>query len=168
MEGTAGRGGRCSAARLEMRISALGLCIDLPQWLVGFSDFPGLTQLTNLLLEKEVGDAIKASGVPRKELFITSKVWNTMQPNVAAGLEKTLKDLQTDYVDLYLIHWPVYVRFFLRKKLQNRLTLVVDVLCPTKRRSYYPPTRMEAEQWTDPGTSRRRGDKWKRCTNRGK
>ncbi|KAJ6443388.1 Heat Labile Enterotoxin Type Iib [Purpureocillium lavendulum] len=58
-------------------------------------------------LEKEVGDAIKASGVPRDEIFITSKVWNTHQPDVAAGLAQTLKDLQTDYLDLYLIHWPV-------------------------------------------------------------
>ncbi|KAK4087034.1 hypothetical protein Purlil1_8553 [Purpureocillium lilacinum] len=57
--------------------------------------------------EKEVGDAIKASGVPRSEIFITSKLWNTHQPDVAAGLAQTLKDLQTDYLDLYLIHWPV-------------------------------------------------------------
>ncbi|KAJ5833298.1 hypothetical protein N7474_001609 [Penicillium riverlandense] len=57
--------------------------------------------------EKEVGDAIKASGIPRKEIFITSKVWNTHQSNVAEGLAQTLKDLQTDYLDLYLIHWPV-------------------------------------------------------------
>ncbi|KAL1980913.1 hypothetical protein VTN96DRAFT_3333 [Rasamsonia emersonii] len=57
--------------------------------------------------EKEVGEAIKASGIPREEIFITSKVWNTYQPNVAAGLEQTLKDLQTDYLDLYLVHWPV-------------------------------------------------------------
>ncbi|KJK73507.1 hypothetical protein H634G_11242 [Metarhizium anisopliae BRIP 53293] len=57
--------------------------------------------------EKEVGDAIKRSGVPRKEIFITSKVWNTHQSDVAAGLAQTLEDLQTDYLDLYLVHWPV-------------------------------------------------------------
>ncbi|CAI7636407.1 unnamed protein product [Penicillium discolor] len=57
--------------------------------------------------EKEVGDAVKASGIPRKEIFITSKVWNTHQSNVAKGLAQTLKDLQTDYLDLNLIHWPV-------------------------------------------------------------
>ncbi|KAG8406216.1 hypothetical protein J3459_019296 [Metarhizium acridum] len=57
--------------------------------------------------EKEVGDAIKRSGVPRKEIFITSKLWNTHQTDVAAGLAQTLEDLQTDYLDLYLVHWPV-------------------------------------------------------------
>ncbi|KAL2835335.1 NADP-dependent oxidoreductase domain-containing protein [Aspergillus pseudoustus] len=57
--------------------------------------------------EKEVGEAVKASGIPREEIFITSKVWNTHQDNVAEGLAQTLKDLQTDYLDLYLIHWPV-------------------------------------------------------------
>ncbi|KAL1962695.1 hypothetical protein VTN77DRAFT_9239 [Rasamsonia byssochlamydoides] len=57
--------------------------------------------------EKEVGEAIKASGIPREEIFITSKVWNTYQDNVAASLAQTLKDLQTDYLDLYLVHWPV-------------------------------------------------------------
>lgn len=57
--------------------------------------------------EAEVGDGIKESGVPRSEIFITSKVWNTHQPNVADGLRQTLEALQTDYLDLYLIHWPV-------------------------------------------------------------
>ncbi|MCJ1304830.1 hypothetical protein MMC08_007643 [Hypocenomyce scalaris] len=57
--------------------------------------------------EREIGEAIKQSSVPREEIFITSKLWNAHQPNVAEGLEQTLKDLQTDYLDLYLIHWPV-------------------------------------------------------------
>ncbi|KAE8168350.1 NADP-dependent oxidoreductase domain-containing protein [Aspergillus tamarii] len=57
--------------------------------------------------EHEVGQGIKDSGVPRENIFITSKLWNTHQPNVAAGLQKTLDALGTDYLDLYLIHWPV-------------------------------------------------------------
>ncbi|KAI1086673.1 protein GCY [Rostrohypoxylon terebratum] len=57
--------------------------------------------------ETEVGQGIKDSGVPREEIFITSKVWNTQQDNVKVGLEKTLKDLDVDYLDLYLVHWPV-------------------------------------------------------------
>ena len=52
--------------------------------------------------ETEVGQGIVDSGVPRSEIFITSKVWNTDQPDVAAGLEKTLKSLGTDYLDLYV------------------------------------------------------------------
>ncbi|KAJ5949153.1 hypothetical protein N7454_000737 [Penicillium verhagenii] len=59
--------------------------------------------------ENEVGNGWKKSGVPREEIFITSKLWNTHHhpDHVEEGLNKTLKDLQTDYVDLYLIHWPV-------------------------------------------------------------
>ncbi|KAJ5652576.1 hypothetical protein N7507_010002 [Penicillium longicatenatum] len=57
--------------------------------------------------EHEVGQGIKDSGVPREKIFITSKLWNTDHPNVAEGLKKTLSALGTDYLDLYLIHWPV-------------------------------------------------------------
>nr|BDD69310.1 D-galacturonate reductase [Verruciconidia persicina] len=57
--------------------------------------------------EHEVGQGIKDSGVPRKEIFLTSKLWNTHQTNVAEGLQKSLDALGTDYLDLYLIHWPV-------------------------------------------------------------
>ncbi|VUC28220.1 unnamed protein product [Clonostachys rosea] len=57
--------------------------------------------------EHEVGQGIKDSGVPREEIFLTSKLWNSHQPNVAEGLQKSLDALGTDYLDLYLIHWPV-------------------------------------------------------------
>ncbi|KAJ5579896.1 uncharacterized protein N7459_005881 [Penicillium hispanicum] len=59
--------------------------------------------------ENEVGNGWKKSGVPRGEIFITSKLWNTHHhpDHVEEALNRTLKDLQTDYLDLYLIHWPV-------------------------------------------------------------
>ena len=47
-----------------------------------------------------------AGNVNRKEIFLTTKLWNSDQDNVEAAFEKSLKDLQTDYVDQYLIHWP--------------------------------------------------------------
>ncbi|KAJ9060499.1 hypothetical protein DSO57_1030279 [Entomophthora muscae] len=59
--------------------------------------------------EAEVGNAIKGSGIKREDLFITSKLWNSFHHpgRVAAGFNETLKNLQVDYLDLYLIHWPL-------------------------------------------------------------
>lgn len=58
--------------------------------------------------EAEVGDAIRSSGVPRKELFVTSKVWrdNLHAKNVRRALLASLDRLGLAYLDLYLIHWP--------------------------------------------------------------
>ena len=59
--------------------------------------------------EDGVGRAIKGSGVPRKDIFLTTKVWNSDQgyEETLAAFERSLQLLQTDYVDLYLVHWPV-------------------------------------------------------------
>jgi methylglyoxal/glyoxal reductase len=59
--------------------------------------------------EKGVGRAIAASDVPREELFITTKVWNADQgyEQTLAAFDKSLERLGLDYIDLYLIHWPV-------------------------------------------------------------
>lgn len=58
--------------------------------------------------ERSVGAAIKASGVPREEIFVTSKVWSTERgySTTLAAFERSLADLGLDYLDLYLIHWP--------------------------------------------------------------
>ena len=56
--------------------------------------------------EEGVGRAIAKSGIPREELFVTTKLWNDDQTNAAAALDESLKKLGLDYVDLYLIHWP--------------------------------------------------------------
>lgn len=57
--------------------------------------------------EEQVGEGIKQSGVPRSEIFITSKIWSTYHRRVEESLNKTLAALGTDYLDLLLMHWPV-------------------------------------------------------------
>lgn len=59
--------------------------------------------------EAEVGEAVRAGGVPREELFITSKVWNTDQgyDQTLRAFEASLKRLDMDYLDLYLTHWAI-------------------------------------------------------------
>lgn len=63
--------------------------------------------------EQGVGRAIKASGLNREEIFITTKVWNTEQgyDKTLLAFEGSLHQLQTNYIDLYLIHWPVKSKY---------------------------------------------------------
>ncbi len=63
--------------------------------------------------EASVGCAWAGSGIPREELFITSKLDNPnhREPNFSDAFAQTLEDLQTDYVDLYLIHWPLPMQY---------------------------------------------------------
>jgi diketogulonate reductase-like aldo/keto reductase len=59
--------------------------------------------------ERGVGQAVASSGIPRKEIFVTSKVWNSDQgyDSTLRAFEKSMKLLGFDYLDLYLVHWPV-------------------------------------------------------------
>ncbi|NQU98882.1 aldo/keto reductase [Candidatus Woesearchaeota archaeon] len=57
--------------------------------------------------EKEIGDAIKKSGLKRENIFITTKLWNDDQDDPEKALNESLRKLQTNYVDLYMMHWPV-------------------------------------------------------------
>ncbi len=63
--------------------------------------------------EESVGIAVKESGIPREELFITSKLQNDAHgyEKTVAAFEQTLKNLDLDYLDLYLIHWPNPIKF---------------------------------------------------------
>ncbi|UFH54086.1 aldo/keto reductase [Spirosoma sp. KNUC1025] len=59
--------------------------------------------------EREVADAIRSSGIPRSDIFITTKVWNDDQGynRTLRAFNRSLERLRLDAVDLYLIHWPV-------------------------------------------------------------
>lgn len=59
--------------------------------------------------ERGVGRAIRECGVPREQLFVTTKVWNddVRRDRVAAAFDESLRLLGLDYVDLYLVHWPI-------------------------------------------------------------
>jgi methylglyoxal/glyoxal reductase len=57
--------------------------------------------------EEYVGKAIRECGIPREELFITTKLWNDDTKFPEEALKESLRKLQLNYIDLYLIHWPV-------------------------------------------------------------
>lgn len=73
--------------------------------------------------EALIGEALQELNLPREELFLTSKVWNTSQgyESTLLAFEETLRKLQTNYLDLYLIHWPA-VNLHQDYKAMNRET----------------------------------------------
>jgi diketogulonate reductase-like aldo/keto reductase len=60
--------------------------------------------------EESVGAAIRKSGIPREQIFVTTKLWNSDHGNPERALETSLGKLKMDFVDLYLIHYPVRQR----------------------------------------------------------
>jgi diketogulonate reductase-like aldo/keto reductase len=71
--------------------------------------------------EEEVGRAINDSSIPRSELFVTTKLWNDDHDDIAQAFEMSLKKLNMDYVDLYLMHWPVKTRIKSYKEMEKLL-----------------------------------------------
>lgn len=81
--------------------------------------------------ERGVGEGLRASGVPRSDIFVTTKLWNSEHGYDTAlrAFDASLKRLQLDYIDLYLIHWPaprhgLFVetwRALVRLKSENRV-----------------------------------------------
>ncbi|GJM30571.1 MAG: glyoxal reductase [Cyclobacteriaceae bacterium] len=63
--------------------------------------------------EKGVGQALKNCGIPRDQIFLTTKVWNTDQgfDSTVSAFEASLERLQQEYIDLYLVHWPVQEKY---------------------------------------------------------
>ncbi len=100
---------------LEMPVLGLGTyrsrgeeCVQAVRWALG----EGYRLIDTSLAywnEPEVARGIEESGVPRDQVFITSKLENDDHgyDSTQAAIERTLSNLRTDYLDLYLIHWPV-------------------------------------------------------------
>ncbi len=59
--------------------------------------------------EREVGQAVADSGLPREDVFLTTKLWNADQgyDTTLAAFDASIAKLGVDYLDLYLIHWPM-------------------------------------------------------------
>jgi methylglyoxal/glyoxal reductase len=84
--------------------------------------------------ERSVGEAVRTSGLKREEIFITTKVWNSdqgFQPTLDA-FRRSLDLMQTDYIDLYLIHWPVRNKYIetweaLEELYDQKLTRAIGV-----------------------------------------
>ncbi|MFC0345899.1 aldo/keto reductase [Epilithonimonas hispanica] len=64
--------------------------------------------------EAEIGEAIEESGIDRKDLYLTTKIWNSNRSaeGVKYSVEQSLKNLKTNYLDLLLIHWPANAKQF--------------------------------------------------------
>lgn len=74
--------------------------------------------------EREIGEALNVSNVPREDIFLTTKIWHTNleSEDVLQTTEETLRNLDTPYVDLLLIHWP-NEQYDLRKTIEAMLVL---------------------------------------------
>ncbi|CAE6475262.1 unnamed protein product [Rhizoctonia solani] len=71
---------------------------------IGYRHFDTATRYEN---EDAVGRAIRDSGVPRSEIFVTTKLIDYDHDDPLRGFEKSLKELDIEYIDLYLMHWPM-------------------------------------------------------------
>ncbi|WP_205660605.1 aldo/keto reductase [Amycolatopsis antarctica] len=71
--------------------------------------YRGIDTATLYRNERGVGEAVRTGGLPREDLFVTTKLWNTEHGHDSAlrAFDRSMSELGLDYVDLYLIHWPV-------------------------------------------------------------
>lgn len=110
--------------------------------------------------ENEVGEGIKASGVPREEIFIVSKLWSTFHRTPEKGLQESLEKLGTDYLDLYLMHWPIPLNGENKSvsPLSRFPSASTDARCSIL---LFPLERTALEIWTRNGRTLTLGRRWK-------
>ena len=103
--------------------------------------------------EEGVGRAIAASGIPRDELYITTKLWNDRQGDAPAALRESLDKLGLDRVDLYLIHWPLPGVDRYAETWRAFEAIQADGLTPTTADE-------ESQATAEPGSNLFRGSTW--------
>ncbi|KIW86374.1 hypothetical protein Z517_01770 [Fonsecaea pedrosoi CBS 271.37] len=98
-------------------------------------------------VDEEVGAAIRESGVPRSEIFITTKFWPhfSAPENVELCLDQCLKRMGLDYVDLFLAHWPVAFKPISREALEN---------AHSRQQGSYVPTWQAMQKLVSTGKTR--------------
>lgn len=87
--------------------------------------------------EEEVGTAVAASGIPRSDIFVTTKVWNADQgyESTLAAIDQSLQKLKMNYVDLYLIHWPFTERLQGENRREETWKAMETILASGRARS---------------------------------
>jgi 2,5-diketo-D-gluconate reductase A len=112
------------AKSIEIPTIDLAGDVSIPQFGLGVFQVPPENTVENVLTaieagyrhidtakaygnEAQVGQAIRASGLPREAFFITTKLWNDDHSDAVGALKESLGRLEMEHVDLYLIHWPV-------------------------------------------------------------
>lgn len=98
-----GGGTSPNPSKFEASLAALRSAIE-----IGYRHFDTAEYYAQGASERLLGQAIRESGIPREEFFITTKVWprNFGYAKTRASFEGSLSSLDMDYIDLYLIHWP--------------------------------------------------------------
>jgi len=93
--------------------------------------------------EAGVGQAIRASGLPRDEVFVATKLFNDQHDNAPTALRRSLDELGMDYVDLYLIHWPVPSRDRYVQAWQSLIELQAEGLARAIGVSNFQPAHLD-------------------------
>lgn len=98
--------------------------------------------------ETSVGQAVRDSGLPREEIFVTTKLWNDEQgyDSTLRAYDRSLERLGLDYVDLYLIHWPAPARGLFKRSWQALEKLYADKRVRAIGVSNFRPRHLEELQ----------------------